>query len=214
MELLVDKMRRLMFDIFSLLLIYYFALREKIYYYYYKVKCMLFAINKIYYMNLEGNKKSILLNYYLYKLVSLLKIKYLQNKLNKTYFLTKVELTNSRMTRNLLFYNRDMEYIINKIKHVNYDINELMLNKNFIMKDLLLVQDDSRITIRRLIENYSDRSKIYPCHTLRNILKIKNINHENGKLMLEYIVIPEGKKYKEYNLEEILDVHISDLYDI
>jgi hypothetical protein len=198
------------------------------------VKSKFFTVIKMYEITKEVQRKNIIHLYYLYKVINELKVyvnkmkhyprvyvnlnkvvNIILDRINTRHYITKIETTNGKVIRNLIFVNKNMEYIYEKINNTNFDINELMLNKNTIVKGITLVDEEKEHNeIRNLIENYSDRSKIYPCHTLRNILKLKNINHDNGNLVIEQISIPEGKVIRVHPLDEVLDLHISELYNL
>ena len=82
-----------------------------------------------------------------------------------------------------------------------------MMQKKYIITDILL-KDTS---IKNLINHYSDSSKTYN-HTLRNLLKIKNIKHDNNDIIKVQYLVLITKKIREYNINDILDKHTTELY--
>lgn len=169
---------------------------------YYYVWSIFFTIVKIYGIK-NNNKYNLYTEYLLLKFLLLFGI-----KINTTtYDYIKIELYND-ITRNILCSNANLYNVIIDINKIKYDINELTMNKKCITTNISL----NDISIKDLIEHYSDKSKIFN-HTIKNLLSYKNItyNENNDELIITYF---QGKKnIKKLFLKNIINIHISDLYE-
>lgn len=207
-----------------------------------KIKSFFIKVNSIYTIDISNNKQvNIYYWYLLYKLIEKIKNmtkyllfsnikvvvnKYLEKILTIMNFkspLITLEVTDGKIKRNLIYENKYFNEVMNDILSIEFDINELLLNKKCLVKDINLIKTElinneeivNKYSIKKIIEKYSDRSKKYTCHTLKNILLINNIYYDNNsELEIEYFKIPVGKVVKKELLKYKVNSHITEIYDL
>jgi hypothetical protein len=142
---------------------------------------------------------------------------YLQNIFNNydNNRLIKIQFSNGRINRNIIYKNTS-SYNLSKNIKTNYsdenlfNENEIMMIRRKIILDIFYKDNENnKISIKNIIENYADRHKKYNENKIKNILLLENI--DKNKIYITYL---QGIKRleKEYNLEE-RDYHVSDIYD-
>ena len=133
---------------------------------------------------------------------------------NNKNSLIKIETYEKGNIRDIIFHNKNMLQIVNTINHLKHDINETIMNKKYIISDIVLIDNlnQTTISLKKLLDHYSDKSKKYD-HQIKNLLNLKKIQHsENYTLQIKYIYL---LKYniKTYILKDIYDWHICDIYN-
>jgi hypothetical protein len=180
----------------------------------------LFKVRKIY--SIDNNvKTSIYHLYLLMKLVKLLeyylptkysqyvtkyKTKYMGNK----YKIVKLELKNTTCTRDILIEYENLDTIVNIANDTNFNINELFMNKKVIVTNIVLIHDNNRTDIKKLLEHYADRSGLYNAHTLNTILLLKNLKfNQDSQIEVTSISHEFGRQIVTH---KIRGQHVNQLY--
>lgn len=192
------------------------------------IKSVFFKVLKIYTITESGEKKCLynkyllakiyihMYNYFNYipiygKCINDYCKKIINNNKNS---LIKIETYEKGNIRDIIFHNKNMLQIVNTINHLKHDINETIMNKKYIISDIVLIDNlnQTTISLKKLLDHYSDKSKKYD-HQIKNLLNLKKIQHsENYTLQIKYIYL---LKYniKTYILKDIYDWHICDIYN-
>ncbi len=195
---------------------------------YYNLKSKLFFVDNIT-DNKQTNTKYLLFKFYFFyytlaffKLFPIFIYNYSKNiidSLNEHHHsLIKIRITNGKLTRNLIFKNMKFHNLINHVRHIDvhqpqiFDPNELMIVKKVPVIDVYYKEDENKVSIKNIITHYSDKSKNYNDHTIKNILELEKITVKDNKIFVTFLKI--GRKIdKEYNLDEN-EYHISDIFDL
>lgn len=190
------------------------------------VKSFFFNIDTIFSINETGDKINLYNNYQIIKICcyifSIIKIipfygttifDKLINSLCSEYKIILIKIFNNGNIKNIIIENKKMIDIIKIINNVSFDINDMIMNKKFIITDILLKNNTNNISIKKMIDQYSDKPKLYD-HTLNNIFKINNIYYDNNsQIEVKYI---NSLKYNSniYVLKDVINWHVCDLYNL
>jgi hypothetical protein len=194
---------------------------------YFNCKSKIFFIDNIS-DNKHTNTKYLLFKFYFFyyalsffKLLPVLIYNYTKkvadNLNDHHHTLIKIKITNGKLTRNLIFKNMKFRTLINHIKHIDihqpklFDENEMMMVKKVPILDIYY-KDPEKVSIKNVISQYTDKSKNFIDHTIKNILELEKVTVTDNKIFVTFLKI--GKKIdKEYNLEES-EYHISDIFEL
>ena len=136
------------------------------------------------------------------------------NEHDVVYKIIKAEVNIDGVRRDIILKNISIYGLIKKIFSAKHDINDLIMYKKHIITDITLKNKNRTVSIKKLFDHYSDKSKFFD-HYVYLLLNLKNIdfNLENDKIEIKYLCTLKPE-VKEHNLKDVYKLHISDIYDV
>ncbi len=191
--------------------------------FYYGIKSKIFFLSDI----KDIDNKNIYLRLYLYYYLNTFSCylnneykKYInnvcRNLLNKNNNLISLNYTNGKLNRTIVYKNITIENLIKDIRITRdskdnlFNENEMMMMKKYIVTDIYYTnENESKVSIKQILNKYSDKSKLMINNTVKNILELENI--KTNKIYVDFL-IKIKKITKEWDLEKN-DPHISEIYE-
>lgn len=198
--------------------------------FFYNLKARFFTINKI-----NHNNQNLLWKYYILLFTHNLRMLFLEipiisylftmihhsliNYMDKELELVKLEVTNGKLIRNILFNNFFIEFLLDNDFYRTYinnerifDNNEVITSKKDIILDIIIKNKDNEHSIGELLKNYADNSGYFRDNTIINILSYKGINYEDDSI-IEINKLVNFRRVKHIdNVKNLLNLHTNQIF--
>jgi hypothetical protein len=141
------------------------------------------------------------------------------NYMDKELELVKLEVTNGKLIRNILFNNFFIEFLLDNDFYRTYinnerifDNNEVITSKKDIILDIIIKNKDNEHSIGELLKNYADNSGYFRDNTIINILSYKGINYEDDSI-IEINKLVNFRRVKNIdNVKNLLNLHTNQIF--